>query len=115
MAPSASAPDINEPPVDYACQLVTISVKYDNATSIGWTLVDTGDHELFVEGTYVDSFYSSDPDVVGQPQVTEDCLGSGSYRWFTYGDGGGSYSLATPSGIVEGEVDFRETVSFMIS
>ena len=113
MAPST--PEPNEPSVDDACLSVKIEVKYDNATTIGWTLVDTGDSELFGEDIYVDSFYSSDPDVVSQPQVTEDCLVSGSYRWFTYGDGGGSYSLSTPSGsIAEGEVNFRATASFVI-
>ena len=113
MAPST--PEPNEPSVDDACLSVKIEVKYDNATTIGWTLVDTGDSELFGEDTYVDSFYSSDPDVVSQPQATEDCLVSGSYRWFTYGDGGGSYSLSTPSGsIAGGEVNFRATASFVI-
>ncbi|EJK54009.1 hypothetical protein THAOC_26443, partial [Thalassiosira oceanica] len=103
-------------PTIQTCQLVTIRVEYGNATIIGWTLVETGDNELlFDEGTYVDSFYSSDPDVAGQPQVTEDCLKSGSYRWFTYGDGEGSYSLDIPSGtLVEGTVEFHGSVAFVI-
>ncbi|EJK63184.1 hypothetical protein THAOC_16175 [Thalassiosira oceanica] len=117
MTPSPGAPETNEPTVEQACQLVTIRVKYNNATIIGWTLVETADKDLlFDEGTYVDSFYSSDPDVASQPQVTEDCLKSGSYRWFTYGDGEGSYSLGTPSGtLVEGAVEFRGNVAFAIS
>mmetsp|Transcript_37388 Transcript_37388/g.89571 ORF Transcript_37388/g.89571 Transcript_37388/m.89571 type:complete len:118 (-) Transcript_37388:37-390(-) len=116
MAPSTGAPETNGPTADQACQLVTIRVEYGNATIIGWTLVETGDNELlFDEGTYVDSFYSSDPDVAGQPQVTEDCLKSGSYRWFTYGDGEGSYSLDIPSGtLVEGTVEFHGSVAFVI-
>jgi len=64
MAPSTGSPETNGPTADQACQLVTIRVEYGNATIIGWTLVETGDNELlFDEGTYVDSFYSSDPDV----------------------------------------------------
>ena len=112
MAPST--PETSEPSVD--CQLVKIEVNYDNATIIGWTLVEIDDNEqLFDEGTYVDSFYSSDPDVASQPQVSYDCLKSGSYRWFTYGNGEGSYNLATPSGtLVEGTVEFRENVAFVI-
>ena len=116
MAPSTGAPETDEPAVDQTCQLVIIQVKFDNATTIGWTLVEAGDNELLLdEGTYVDSFYSSDPDVASQPQISGDCLESGSYRWFAYGNSKGTYSLATPSGtIVEGEVDFRENVAFVI-